>query len=35
MSKTKRYAEDFLGEDEFFRKLDEEMNRRGYEPVEI
>lgn len=35
MSKTKQFAEDLLGEDEFYRQLDEEMDRRGYEPVEI
>lgn len=35
MSKTKRYAEDLLGEDEFYEMLDEEMERRGYEPVSI
>lgn len=31
MSKIKRYAEDEMGEDEFYTYLDEEMEKRGYE----
>lgn len=35
MSKTKQYAEDLLGEDEFYIELEKEMERKGYEPAKI